>query len=135
MKNTLIILSYILVLFGFLLKVGNGLFDAFLVVAVVSIIAWVSYTISKNKKSVFVTFLIILFETIIYYLYEITYVKEVNFLEQLYGVSLWCGCNFLLAILTRFIPRTKELSPFFWMNGIVSSILFLYCASQICRAL
>ena len=52
MKNTLIILSYILVLFGFLLKVGNGLFDAFLVVAVVSIIAWVSYTISKNKKSV-----------------------------------------------------------------------------------
>ena len=52
MKKTLIILSYILVLFGFLLKVGNGLFDAFLVVAVVSIIAWVSYTISKNKKSV-----------------------------------------------------------------------------------
>lgn len=131
MKTNIFILLIVLVLFCFLLKIGNGMFEVTLVTAIVAIIAWISYVCSTNKKIVFASLFIILLETMLYHLYEANYVEEICMEEQIFFVIKWCFFNFILAIIARFIPRIRELNTVFWMNGIVCPILFIYCAAHL----
>ena len=131
MKTVIFIILNVLFLFCLLFKIGNGIFEAMLVTSVVSIIIWLSYVCCENSKIVIATFYSLLLELILYYLYELYYLEEGCFVEQLGLVIKWSCFNFALAIIVRFIPRIKKICTFFWINGIVSPILFLYITSQI----
>ena len=131
MKTILSVSLPVLLLFCLLYQVGNVIFEAFLVTAVVSVILWIAYVCCKSQKMVIGALYALLVETIAYYLYGRYHLEEVCFVEQLPFVIKWCCFNFALAIIALFIPRIKKISPFFWVNGIVTPILFLYCASHL----
>ncbi len=78
------------------------------------------------------TLWVVLFELIFYYLYESKHIENICFEEQVLFVLKWCCFNFIIAIITYFIPQIRQLNSFFWLNGIICPILFIYCTAQLC---
>ena len=132
MKTNLLILFVLFVSYCLLIMIGNSLYESIMILTVSSIVFWISYICSRNTKLVLISMIIIIIETVVFCQYLSACAENVEFLEQLFFVFLWCGIHFLLAAIAMFIPQTKKYSSFFWLNGIVCSLLFLYCTKQLC---
>jgi len=119
--------------------VSNSIVDAILEFAVILIIALASYLVIESKRLILTAFYAALAETLVYCMWQSSHRGTTDDLEQLYFVFAWCGANFILSafsvVLSRMkVLKSKKVSFFFGMNGVLCLLLFIFCGMQISRS-